>query len=212
MPPPLPSSAVFDPTFRTAIGNVEAGTAFAVQVSDRDPLVVTCQHLFGPAGGISKEVPPAFMPRFVLGVGLKGALGLPVAGQAGAALALPKTNATDPNRDVAAFPLVRNPQIRPLQLVADDVKEGARVYLAARLRAGNTGAFLHPARLLGPAVDGTLPIVFEDASTHMPGTSGAPVLTESGALVGMVVRFRASENLTAAYLLSAATLAESLGA
>src|SRR6516225_6577140 len=76
MAPPTPSGAVFDPSFHTPAGLLEAGTAFALELpSVPVPLLVTCQHLFGPAGGLNKDVPPALMTRFVPSVTARDALG-----------------------------------------------------------------------------------------------------------------------------------------
>src|SRR5262249_16205232 len=80
---------------------------------------------------------------------------------------------------------------RPL-FIADpgSSRISSRVYLAARLREGANDTFLYPAYDVGIMPDGTRAVYFEDKTIHLPGTSGAPVLTESGDLLGMVVRFR----------------------
>jgi hypothetical protein len=77
----LTRGTVFDPAFQTSVGALEAGTAFALAIPGRPPLLITRQHLFGPAGGLSKGVPPQFMSRFVERV--PGASGAPVITESG---------------------------------------------------------------------------------------------------------------------------------
>lgn len=143
MAPVAPSGAVFDPCFHTAAGSLEAGTAFALEVPPLGVLLVTCQHLFGPAGGLSKDVPPSLMGQFVQSVSL-------------------------------------------------------------------TGAFVFGASAPHPSENGTQGIIFEDSEIHLPGTSGAPVLAEDGALVGMVVRFRLGSGVVVGFLLPASQLRSQL--
>src|SRR5690348_12378856 len=50
-----PRGAVFDNTFETAKGPLQAGTSFALALEGIPVLLVTCQHLFGPAGGLSSR-------------------------------------------------------------------------------------------------------------------------------------------------------------
>ena len=85
-------------------------------------------------------------------------------------------------------------RVHPLR-IAPEVREGATVYLAARLRKGAPpGTWLFPGSNIGTTANGTLGVLFEDPEIHLPGTSGAPVVDEAGDLVGMVVRFREVEN------------------
>jgi hypothetical protein len=206
--PPIPRGAVFDNRFHTAIGDVEAGTSFALQLAR--PLLVTCQHLFGPAGGVSRDVPPALMPQFVPSVTVDDALGNAIQAKAGAALLIPDVDATRGERDLAAFPLEPNPSIAPLRLAAS-IAPHERVYLAARLRQGAApGAYLFPAEVAGDISGDTVWAVFDDPAIHLPGTSGAPVINANGELVGMVVRFRQREDLTMGELLTAKTIGSML--
>jgi hypothetical protein len=205
MLPSTPSGAVFDNTFETAAGAMEAGTSFALALEGLPAALVTCQHLFGPAGGLSKDVPTGFMSRFVSSVSVQDALGHAIHARAGAAVLIPDADASEPGRDLAAFPLEANAALRPFR--AGAAATGGRVYLAARLRKGApTGTWLFAAEHLGTDDDGTALIQFDDPEIYLPGTSGAPVLNEEGELVGMVVRFSKSNDNTFGTLLDAQTV------
>ncbi len=200
-----PSGAVFDNTFETAAGSMEAGTSFALALDGVPAALVTCQHLFGPAGGLSKDVPIELMSRFVSSVSVQDALGHAIHARAGAAVLIPGADASEPGRDLAAFPLEANPALRPF--TAGTANKGERVYLAARLRKGApTSTWLFPAEHWGADEDGTAMVKFDDPEIHLPGTSGAPVLNEQGELVGMVVRFGKSSDVTVGTLLTAQTV------
>jgi hypothetical protein len=205
MQPSAPRGAVFDNTFESAAGPIQAGTSFALALTGLPPLLITCQHLFGPAGGVSKDVPPAFMPRFVPSVSIMGALADGVTARAGAAVLVPEADAAEPSRDLAAFPLEANDAVRPLRIASPSSR--SRVFLAARLRKGAPpGVFLFPAEHVADHSDGTSTVLFDDPAIHMPGTSGAPVLNEAGEVTGMVVRFRVDAGTTTATLLAAPTI------
>jgi hypothetical protein len=208
--PEVPIGAVFDPCFRTAAGELRAGTAFSF-ASPRfpTPLLVTCQHLFGPAGGLTRDVPPELMPRFVSGVDAADSFGGPLRVTAGPPLCVPGVDAEAPLHDVAAFPLATHPGVRPLEAAAPPAHESP-VYLAGRLRRGPPPG-LFPARVAGWAADGTLAVLFDDPSIHLPGQSGAPVIDEAGRLVGMVVRFKETAVLVA-FLVPVAALVAQLDA
>lgn len=204
-PPLLPRGAVFDNTFESAVGPIQAGTSFALGLPGLPPLLVTCQHLFGPAGGLTEDVPPHLMPRFVPSASVAGACGDGVTAKAGAALLIPGVDADQPARDLAAFPLASGAGVAPLR--PGSAKQGDRVFLLARLRKGAPpGTWLFPADVAYEQGDLT-EVIFDDPEIHMPGTSGAPVIDAGGAFLGMVVRFRQLPHGISATLLRAEAIA-----
>ena len=56
--PPAPNGFIFRPTFDTDEGEIRAGTAFPLRLPEHArPVIVTAMHLFGPGGGMSRDVP-----------------------------------------------------------------------------------------------------------------------------------------------------------
>ena len=72
--PAVPEHGLFKPAFLMLHGSWSAGTGFLVRVAGRkEPLLVTCFHLFGPAGGLEKQMSPDEVQQQV-----HGAVGLSV--------------------------------------------------------------------------------------------------------------------------------------
>jgi hypothetical protein len=194
----------YKPAFQTGIGLLEAGSAFPFRLDTGQDVVVTCQHLFGPAGGLNADVPPAIMPRFVFGTSLRDPITLKTVGTAGGPVVMAEVRANDPLRDLAAFPLPPDHTQRPLRAASAPPKVDAPVWLVARVRGGApSGQLLHPARYVGDAVDGTSLVTFDQPKLVLAGASGAPVVNEEGAVVGILVRYTERPGLLAGFLLPA---------
>jgi hypothetical protein len=190
-PPALPRGAVFGPEFVTAQGRFGAGTAFAVLVPEVEaPVLLTCQHLFGPAGGLTGDIPASSMGAFVQAVALCDKWdGAPV-GVAGSAVTLPDADWSAPSCDLAAFRLAPQPGLSVLRFTEQAPKLLDPVFLAGRVRSGAPPTQqLHGARVVRDEDDDAQWIELSNAEIGLPGTSGAPVLDPQGGVVGMVVRF-----------------------
>lgn len=190
-PPALPRGAVFGPEFVTAQGRFGAGTAFAAFVPEVEaPVLLTCQHLFGPAGGLEGDVPASSMGAFVQAVALCDKWdGAPI-GVAGSAVTLPEADWSAPRCDLAAFRLAPQPGLSVLRFTEHAPKLLDPVFLAGRVRSGAPATQqLHGARVVRDEDDDAQWIELSNAEVGLPGTSGAPVLDPQGGVVGMVVRF-----------------------
>ncbi|MCY1009364.1 DUF4240 domain-containing protein [Nannocystis pusilla] len=188
--PTLARGAVNKPEFVSVVGPFAAGSAFPLAFPElgRD-LLVSCQHLFGPAGGLSKAVPGELMDRFVESVNLTDPFDGAPTGVAGRSLVISGATGDDPTRDLCAFALPAGHGLPLLRLAARSPIPGDVVFLAGSVRAGAPRTRrLH--RAVKVADDRGLGVVaFDRPDLVLGGTSGAPLLSAQGEVVGLLVRF-----------------------
>lgn len=182
------------PTFQTAAGPLSAGTAFVLASpgKGRLALLVTAHHLFGPAGGMERQLSWKELPSSVA-----GAQCLPLASgasaiKAGRALAVRNAH-SDPDsgngfpRDMAMLPLAAMPK-RALTLSASEPKPGDTVWLVASVQPANGRqghqAFLHKA-LVTQADRTMIRFLYDNSSLQLRATSGAPIINSAGEVVGI---------------------------
>src|SRR5262245_37861942 len=172
-----PRRLALKPIFETAIGEVQAGTVFPMQLPDGPAVLVTCLHLLGPAGGVRPQVPAAELPSFVRGVQLRDLMTDEVVARAGAPLLLTDADAEDPARDVAAFVLPEGHGLPLLQPCTTEPRKKEPVRLAGRVREGAPREQLwHTAVYMGSGDDGTWGVFYDQRGLVLGGTSGAAVL------------------------------------
>jgi hypothetical protein len=194
--PEVAEGFVLRPAFFTETGSFLAGTAFAVQEGDRT-VVLTAYHLFGPAGGLPAEVPPAEVGKLVREVLLRDAWTDKVVGRTERALLLEDAAPlhTDASRDLVVFPLVKvDPsdvsarlaaaKLRPGKLATTAPKVGDPVYVAAEASGVRAAERTFRATLVEVG-EGSLYYQLEAGDLDMTGMSGAPVLAADGSILGM---------------------------
>jgi Trypsin-like peptidase domain len=189
---PIPSAvreaveSVCRPRFLTADWTLNAGTAFlAATGKDEPPLLLTVIHIFGPAGGLNRQIPSNELAGIVTGANCQRLNGGPPI-EAGRPLSLQgaqPAGGTGLARDVAAFPATE--QSKRLSFARRDPHRGARVWLVGQSRGGaSAGQLIHGARVV--QIDsGWLYFEYDDETSVLNGTSGAPVLNEAGEVVGI---------------------------
>lgn len=190
-PPSVPVGFVVRPSFETVDGTLEAGTAFFVAMPGQPgPLGLTAHHLFGPSGGLQREVQAGELGRFVKAVGFRDLEGpelipagpmvvLPSAGHA------PDTDEVNWSMDVAAFRAPESLAPRALRLAAKNAKVGEEVWLVAEVLGGKSASQrMHRARV-ATSMPRLLAYSFEDTTLVMRATSGAPVVNARGEVVGI---------------------------
>jgi hypothetical protein len=65
-PPAISPGFVGGPTFITKNGEMAAGKAFLLAIEGHpDPLLISCHHIFGPDGGLEKQIAQTELPAFV---------------------------------------------------------------------------------------------------------------------------------------------------
>jgi hypothetical protein len=190
-PPTLAVNFVVRPVFvlrdkRT----IRAGTAFGATVDGGEPLLLSALHLFGDAGGLEGEIPPARIPDVVAGVALFDMGYGRQVGSAGPALlrdGFPLgTRGDDYTGDLVAFRLAKQSGIGTAPLAAANPDTGARVWLVGRefTRPGAMAA-LYPAVVSEAADKGLL--ITMDSRVDLSGFSGAPAINAQGEIVGMTL-------------------------
>ncbi|WP_224245600.1 trypsin-like peptidase domain-containing protein [Hyalangium gracile] len=191
VPPSVPEGFVVRPVFETEQGPLAAGTAFFVTIPGQPgPLGLTAHHLFGPAGGLERQVLAGELGRFVKAAGFRELDGqelnpagpmvvLPSAGHA------PDTDEVDWSMDVAAFRAPESLAPRALRLSAKNAEVGEEVWLVAEVLGGKTASQrMHRARV-ATSKPRLLAYSFEDTTLVMRATSGAPVVNARGEVVGI---------------------------
>lgn len=189
--PAVPDGLVFRPRFRMRDGEINAGTAFAVNVKGQArPVILTALHLFGPAGGYREQVPAEKLPEAGQGMTLrdafvKGAAPIKLGASVLAIVGSAPFREPSAAGDVAAFWAPAGAALHPAPLAEKAPGRGEEVWLAAALvEGGRPGQRLHRAVVGGKSR--FLAYVFDD-KLELQATSGAPVLNARGEVVGIHV-------------------------
>jgi hypothetical protein len=193
-PPAAPRAAVLRPTFDTTEGSVSAGTSFLVSWDDGRTLMLTANHLFGEAGGMSRTYTAAELPQTVSAVTAVAADDEAVTVTSDQFIDLPQAAPSSVNvgRDLSAFLVDEAAGAHVFTLAHDRPAVDQPVYLLAQAR-GAADPRLYPARVKDTGEAGAQRLYFGfDPSSgmtdeKMSGTSGGPVLDSSGAVVGILV-------------------------
>jgi hypothetical protein len=191
--PPLQAGdiarSIFRAHYELESGNVQAGTIFLAKLDRDGPLVaITAHHLFGRLGGLRYEIAPDELVR----TWEKGDVRDIASGKVISALPKPlliadaKRFSTDVlSTDVAAFPIAEAGSMIPLSLASVRPKVGDAVWLVASIVGKEkAGELQHAARVV-MSDDDALVFEYEDPTLELRATSGAPVLSTKGEIVGV---------------------------
>jgi hypothetical protein len=197
--------AVVRPRFETALGSFAAGRAFVLRLGDRE-LLVTCQHLFGPASTFFRELLPSRgVAEHVCGVSLttlREQAPLPV--EVTRVLVNDLARGDEPSADVCAF-ILDAPAPAALVPASREPELGDPAWLVSPLRgAGPEDPALHRGRVLARH-DGLLTVELEEPLA-LWGCSGAPIVDQDGRVLGMLVRFGGGDRVYAEALATPALL------
>lgn len=186
--PDAASFHICRPTFDVSGETMVAGTAFILQDPKKPrTLLLTAHHLFGEAGGLSRQFAGHELPSAVSKTECKWFKGNRTPLKAGPALPVKNAGiffAPGSQRDMAVFSLPAK-EGQALELAPAAAKVGDTVWLVARVQSGAPPALLlHKARVVRVEGPGLL-YAFENAQLSIAATSGAPVVNEDGKLVGV---------------------------
>ena len=187
--PSPPTNTVFRPTFATKEGPVLAGTAFVCEWPDGGShLLLTVHHLFGPGGGMEKEVPWDRLPEVVSRVTAQSLQDPSHKITSRKVLTIPDAKALDDagwEHDIAAFALEPDKARPVLKLAKAQPKVGDRVWLFGQL-PGSAVTKLYAATVV-VSNEKRLDYRFDQRSVRFRGTSGAPILDAKGDVVAVNV-------------------------
>lgn len=182
-PPKPPANSVLRPTFATTEGDINAGTAFLVK-QDGKILLLTAHHLLGTAGGHSREIPAAELPKVFKEVTATSADDATVVVKSTTVLPLADAHPLDDQgyaHDMAAFVVTDPGNAGVLELAPEPPKKGDPVWLLAEVTGSKDR--LYRAHVEGIGARGMM--YGFDAHPVLPGTSGAPVVDAAGRVVGI---------------------------
>jgi len=194
--PKIPDYAIWRPFFSTEFGNQATddirGTAFAVKAGPEGKIfLVTALHLIGPAGGLTQQIEPGQIRKWVHDVVISEAFGatdrtfslkLPIA---------PPLDSKD-NQCWSDAGLLLLPtdgsgaRYRTLELSAVSPKSGDSIWLATAVFGGAPSSqSAHEASVLDVDDTGTLRYEFKNRQLMLNAADGAPLVNSDGVVVGM---------------------------
>jgi hypothetical protein len=171
------------PVFDTTEGEIPAGSAFMIRFRDKK-LLLTAHHLFGPMGGMSRNILATELPKVFRSLRAKSSADPTVSEKSSQLVAIASARAFDGgdfSHDLAAFVLDSPGDANVLELAPGVPAVGARVYLLAEPIGKPVG--LYPGRVTFAGPTG-LAYAIDDRSLRLAGSSGAPVLDAHGRVVG----------------------------
>lgn len=191
--PTLPENFIARPGFIGAEAGFEAGTAFFLE--SRAPnigYIVTAHHLFGPMGGLDRDIPPEKLEDVVrsirmTGITTKWSRVFPV--RPIPVRAAPGLTSENPfygkHVDLAIFSIRRHEDIHWGALSRNPLKVGDTAWQAAEPRHGHgPGKWLHSCRITRLA-KGHGFCLFDNQDLVLGGTSGSPYLNAKGEILGL---------------------------
>lgn len=184
--PVLLENTILRPTFELKDDSFEAGTAFAVDMPDEKvSLVLTALHLFGPDGGLDKNIPSTELPSIVEKVTFEDAFSGKDCGECIKVLNIPDAKPSpDIDKDIVAFYYGDNMKVPKLKISDELPKIGESVWLAAPILGASKDQKLYKGKV-SYSKDKMILYAFDDKTISLQATSGAPVLNNEGKVVGI---------------------------
>jgi hypothetical protein len=184
------------PIFETRAGSLSAGTAFLIRFKgETDVLLVTAQHIFGPAGGLKQDVPRGKMAEFIRKATLRDLVKDISQTTKATPLAIPE------DIDAAVFRTALGAKAKPHPLAKENPKTDDVIWLVAALEGQDKNKILHRGTVV-EATEAVIKCKFDDGNLVTHGASGAPYLNASGEVVGLHTgSFKNPGNVAGAVLL-----------
>ena len=187
MPVHVEAGTLFRPRFGTIDGEVDAGTAFAATMINRDDtLLISALHLFGPAGGLDRDIPAAELATHWNGLVLEDCKSQSFFGDVPMkVLSIPDAKPLPESSlhgDVVVCLAESGAGLSPLVLSRNTPTRGQKVWLVSKVLGSRS--LLHAATVEG-IQDGWLVYTYDSPRIELRATSGAPVVDQNGQVVAV---------------------------
>lgn len=186
----LPTS-VFDPTFVTTEGDLEAGKVFVATLpACKEALLVSALHLFGPAGGMSKQSTGNQIAGLVKNISLIGIVDNKKVDEFKARSLTPGNAACCSDKadtgvgDVVAFAAPEALRHLALPVSTKPLKKGDKVFVLSTIVTPGVKRLSHAAVVEGME-SGYWTYLYSEPGFVIRATSGAPVVNEAGEVVAI---------------------------
>ena len=211
--PTYPTASIGTPTFETSAGNHSSGTASLLIYQDGDPgYIVTVRHLLGPLGGYATQFAAKDVPKAVLTMQIADYNGTTTDYAVTGLLVHTgrlRAEAGSPIDDLAIFQLhVPSPHAQQVKLSDQLPAVGDPVWLIARLRNLPPDKIAHRAQITTNTK--WLEMVFDDSDLVTAGADGAPVLNESGQVIGIFARGITAAGQVKGYVIPSAVIIKTI--
>ncbi|MDG2223059.1 MAG: hypothetical protein P8L85_16885 [Rubripirellula sp.] len=187
-PPLVSDGMLFRPTIQTTNGVIDAGTAFAAEITGSSKtFLLTALHLFGPAGGLSQDMNPADVPRQWEALKLRDCKSRIEHDEVRIDPILLDQTQPLPNvsaqGDVAACAVEESGYLRlkPLKISSSVLRPGEKVWLVSEVIGSQS--LVHPAIVEG--IEQGWAVYRFDQAIELRATSGAPVVDGRGQVVAV---------------------------
>lgn len=191
--PTLPDNFIARPEFIIGESGFGAGTGFFLESSAANTgFIITAHHLFGPLGGLDKDIHPKNLKNVVSSIRMTGIINpwsrvfqvrpIPVRDDPGLTSENPFY---DKHVDLAVFAIKHHKDIHWGTLSRDSLKVGEIAWQAGEPRYGQAqGEWLHSCRIIRMA-KGHGFCLFDNQELVLGGTSGSPYVNSKGEVLGL---------------------------
>jgi len=188
--PRVPVHSVYEPRFRTSLGDMVGGSGFVVRVAGEPaPLLLTAHQFFTSAAGLDRDYEPEELSDLIWSVEAYSLDDSAHTLQAGPGPTISGAKAIRFGaawRDLAAFSVTEG-RHTALSLAAHGPHNGQRIWLYARVDGASAAPALAPA-IVERSTTSSLRYRFEDPNLRLDGARGAPLVDSQGRVVAMHVQ------------------------
>ncbi|WP_460057784.1 S1 family peptidase [Spirochaeta dissipatitropha] len=184
---------VFIPEFHTYEGRINAGHCFCA-ADVNSSYILTCLHLFGPAGGLRTPIRPEDLPSSVYKYIIHDPETDHIIGTGSTPYSLintfplnPHASELDASGDIAILPVPEESDLKPMIIAQDAVKPGEEVRILGIDRYNIESVSIKQFPCIVLDVNMKYLILQPKKRIDIPGLSGAPIIDIQDKVIGMIV-------------------------